>query len=76
MDYLGILKYSKCKEKISKKYFKNCTSENEAKYKDITNAFAAIKHKSKQNYYSDMPLKFKGDTKRARGKGVNKENNW
>ena len=43
----SILKSSKWKKKLCKRYSKNGTSENEATYKDITNLFETIKHKSK-----------------------------
>lgn len=55
----------KCKKKLYEKYLKNCTLENKPKYKHFKNLLETIKYKSKQNYYSDILLKFKGNDKRT-----------
>ena len=55
----------KCKKKLYEKYFKNCTLENKPKYKHFKNLLETIKYKSKQNYYSDILLKFKGNDKKT-----------
>ena len=55
----GIVKSSKKKQKLNKKYLKNRNPQNLASYKTYKNFFETIKIKSNKNYYSEKILSLK-----------------
>ena len=60
----GIAKSFKKKQKLYKKYLKNCKPQNLATYKTYKNLFETTKRKSKKNYYSEKILSVKVDAKK------------
>ena len=59
----GIIKFSKQKQKLYKKFLKSRTNENKVIYKAYKNLFEAIRKKSKIPYHSELFAKYKNDIK-------------
>ena len=55
----GILKSLKLKQKLLWETFIKSHSRKRTKYEDFKNLFEKIEHKCKQNFYSDILIKFK-----------------
>ena len=65
MDYKGITKSSKKKQKLYERFLKKRTPQNEQKYKNYQNLFEIIKKKAQKIYYSNKLLECNGDIKKT-----------
>ena len=61
----GILKPSKCKQKLYQKFLKKRNSLNKENYKTFARLFGSIKQKSKKNYYHNLLINYENDMKRT-----------
>ena len=61
----GILKSSKCKQKLYEKLLKNRNSVNKGNYKTFARLFESIKQKSKKNYFHNLLITYENDMKRT-----------
>ena len=61
----GLLKSSKRKQRLYDRFLKHRTYRNETQYKNYKNLFESLKLKSKNNYYSNLIIKYKNDIKKT-----------
>ena len=60
----GLIKSSKRKQILYKKFLKSRTQKNENNYKKYTKFFEKLKERAKKNYYSQLIIKHKNDLKK------------